>query len=54
MSNDVYIPRDDESEAKRFRDINGVGEPSYMNDEDVKIYALADFGIGFDDGEDKP
>jgi hypothetical protein len=40
-----YIPRDDESEAARVANINGVGEVSVFDDMDVRQYALHDFGL---------
>jgi hypothetical protein len=47
-----YISRDDESEARMLQDLNGVGSAIYMTDDDVKGYALQDYGLNLrnDDG----
>ena len=46
--NDPYISRDDEAEAKYFKDVNGVGEIIILDDEKVKQYSLEDFGLDLD------
>lgn len=46
-TDEEYIPRDDESEANRIRDIRGIGESiSYIDPADVSPFNLADFGLG--------
>jgi hypothetical protein len=41
-----YIPRDDESEAKRVDDIRGIGdEVVYLDPSDIGDYNLADFNL---------
>lgn len=40
-----YISRDDETEQQRLQDLNGVGEPIFLSDEEVKQYSMADFGL---------
>jgi hypothetical protein len=48
-----YIPRDDESEAKRFVDTSGYGEETqYIDPEEVRHYSMADFGMDLDLGEE--
>lgn len=44
-----YIPRDDESEASRVADINGVGDPVYLDPADIGQYSMRDFGMGLDE-----
>lgn len=41
----TYIARDDESEAARLSSFEGVGEVTFLNDEDVREYALHDMGL---------
>lgn len=41
----VYIPRDDETEARRLVDTNGVGDV-ILDEEQVREYHLTDFGMG--------
>ena len=40
-----YIPRDDESEASRLVDPNGVGEINWLDEDDVRSYSMNDFGM---------
>jgi hypothetical protein len=47
-----YIPRDDESEAARVRDLTGVGEEiHYVAPVEVSSFNLADFGLGLEEIE---
>lgn len=46
--NSEYYPRDDESEAKYFKDVNGLGEVNILDDEEVKQYSLQDYGFEMD------
>ena len=49
IQNEPYISRDDEAEAARLVEANGIGEAHYLNDEDVRSYSLQDFGMGLSD-----
>jgi len=46
------VSRDDESEEAQLRDLGGVGEPTYLTDEDVRQYSMSDFGLGNADRDD--
>jgi len=49
-SSDEYFPKDDASEEKQLRDISGVGEEvTYLSPDEVRQYAMNDFGMGFDE-----
>ena len=39
------MPQDDESEAQRLAQMQGLGESNYMTTEDIKHYAIQDFGF---------
>lgn len=41
-----YVPRDDESEAARLEDMQGIGEPIYVTDEEIRSYSMGDYGLG--------
>lgn len=45
VTDSEYIPQDDESEAARFAAIHGAGEVSYLDTDEIKQYALNDFGL---------
>lgn len=47
----VIVPRDDESEAMRYRDTSGLGYP-ILDDNDIRQYSMQDLGIGFPPDED--
>lgn len=49
QSDTEYIPRDDESEAKRVQDISGVGELAYLETDEIKEYHMADYNFGLPD-----
>jgi hypothetical protein len=40
-----YVPQDDEAEYKRLQDVNGVGEPVYLDPDAVREYAMGDYGM---------
>jgi hypothetical protein len=48
---DEYIPRDDESEARLVQSTEGVGAVIYP--EEVKAYALNDYGLGLDEFDNR-
>ena len=48
-TNEDYVAQDDESEAKRVQDLNGVGEAIYLTDEDIRMGTMDGFGIGIGD-----
>jgi hypothetical protein len=42
-----YIPRDDEAEAARVKDLRGIGEElQYLEPDEVASFNLGDFGLG--------
>jgi len=43
-----YVPRDDESEAKRIAEFNGNEKAEILTTDDVKSYSIQDFGLGLD------
>jgi hypothetical protein len=45
-----HIPRDDESEAALVNP-NGIGDPSYLDVDDIKDYAMANWGLEIPDFE---
>lgn len=55
-SNSGYIPQDDESEALRLAILNGqgVGESTFIGDDEIKQYSMRDFGFDFDPLADRP
>ncbi len=40
-----YLSQDDEAELKRHTDLNGVGEAIYMDPDQIREYAMGDFGM---------
>lgn len=43
--NSEYIPRDDESEAKYYKDLTGIGDVNIIDDTEVKMYSIKDFEL---------
>jgi hypothetical protein len=43
--NEVYTPRDDETEAAQLRSAQGVGETNYLDDDQVRMYSMQDLGL---------
>lgn len=41
-----YQPRDDESEARQIAQLSGVGQASYLDDDQIRAYSLEGIGLG--------